>query len=236
MKIKNKFFVTLLTLMLSSISILVAGEGLLSNFHGTWGLGGSALQSNYKNSDTEVTLSPFVFGGIGKLEIEANRVLYPIYKIPSYGLYATGNYRTQQYSDEFNKDRSVEAGLTLEIPIIANLNSRFTGLADISGKHEGYELEAQLYRHDNLGDFSILSTIAVQYQDESLANYYYSTNNHTAGDGYVFEAEVIASYPVGDFSVFAGARSYWYEDNVGNSPLASSSNTILSFAGVGYQF
>lgn len=235
MKIKNKILFTFTTLALSSTTSLLAEE-LLSSFHGTWGLGVSALDSNYKNSDTEVSLAPFIFGGIGKLEIEANRVLYPLYKSPSYGVYVTGNYRTQQYSEELNLDRSIEAGLTLDVELIPNLNARFTALADISGKHDGYELETQLYRHDNLGNFSILSTIALQYQDESLANYYYSTNNYTAGDGYVFEAEVIASYPINNFSIFTGARSYWYENNVGNSPLASSSNTILGFAGVGYKF
>jgi outer membrane scaffolding protein for murein synthesis (MipA/OmpV family) len=215
---------------------MALAEGWTDNLKGTWGLGGSILNSNYTGADTETTIAPYIFGSIGDLQIEANRVLYPLYSTSYYSILATGNYRTQQYSEALSLDKSIELGLTLDVPVPYGFTYRLAALADVSDTHEGYELEVQLYRHDNIDKLSLLTAISVQYQDDSLANYYYSTNGYTAGDGYVFEAEIIATYPIGDFALFAGVRSYWYGTNVSDSPLASSDNTLLSFFGVGYTF
>lgn len=219
------------------MSLYASGEGFEDNFKGLWGVGASVLQSNYTNADTESTLAPYIFGSFGTLQIEANRILYPLYSTHEYSILATGNYRTQQYSEELDLDRSIELGLTLDVPLSHGFSSRIAALADVSDTHNGYELEALLYRHDKISKLSILTAIAVQYQNKDLANYYYATNTYTANDGYVFEVELIATYPiVDDFSFFAGVRSYWYGSNVSDSPLASSSNTLLSFFGVGYNF
>ena len=213
-----------------------SAESFLDNFKGIWGVGGSILQSNYAQEDKETTLSPYIFGSVGDLRIEANRLLYPLYTTHDYSILATGNYRTQQYSDELNLDKSIELGLTLDVPLSYGFTSRLAALTDVSDTHNGYKLEAQLYRHDSLGKLSILTALSAQYQDAKLANYYYATTNYTADDGYVFEAEVIATYPIGDFAVFVGARNYWYGSNVTDSPLSDSSTTLLSFFGVGYRF
>ena len=235
MHVENKVIIAIsLALSLSSVSL---AEEWTDNIKGTWGVGASVLQSNYVNANTESTLAPYIFGSFYDLQIEANRIFYPLYVTPTYSILATGNYRTQQYSEELDLDRSIELGLTLDVPLSYSFSSRIAALADVSDTHNGYELEAQLYRHDNIGKLSILSAIAVQYQNKDLANYYYATNTYTADDGYVFEAELIATYPiVDDFSFFAGVRSYWYGSNISDSPLASSSNTLLSFFGVGYNF
>ena len=234
MYIKNHLPTTL-----ACITCLVTfspAEEFLDNFQGLWAVGGNVLQSNYINTNTETTLAPYIFGSFGSLRIEANRVLYSLYSTHTYSILATGNYRSQQYSEELNKDRSIELGLTLDISLSHGFNSRFTILGDVSDTHNGYEIETLIYRHDSISKLSILTALAIQYQDKDLANYYYATNNYTADDGYVFEAEVIATYPMGDFSAFAGLRSYWYGSNVSNSPLANSSNTLLSFFGIGYNF
>lgn len=230
----SKIFIATL---LSYTSITTASaDDWLDNLKGIWGVGASILQNNYQDFDTESTLAPYIFGSVGDLQIEANRVLYPLYSTHFYTLLATGNYRTQQYSEKLDKDRSIELGLTLDVPLSHGLTSRLAAFGDVSDTHNGYELEAQLYRHDSMDKLSILTAIAVQYQNKDLANYYYATEAYTADDGYVFEAEVISTYPIGDYAFFAGLRSYWFGSNVSNSPLASSSNTLLSFFGVGYTF
>ncbi len=234
MQIKNHFLIPIS--FLTCLATYSPAEDFIDNFKGIWGMGGSILQTNYINAENETTLAPYIFGNFGSLRIEANRLLYPLYNTPNYSILATGNYRTQQYSEELNLDKSIELGITIDAPLSYGLNSRFSVLADVSDTHNGYELEAQLYRHDSLGKLSILTVLAVQYQDKNLANYYYKTNTYTADDGYVFEAEVIATYPLGNFSAFAGARSYWYGSNVSNSPLVSSSNILLGFFGLGYRF
>lgn len=235
MHFKHKHISIVLSLFIA-LSTMSSAQEWLDNFKGTWGVGGSVLQSNYVNAETETTLAPYIFGSVGDLQIEANRVLYPLYTTESYRILATGNYRSQQYSEELNLDKSIELGLTLEVPLTYGFTSRFATLADVSDTHNGYELEAQLYRHDNLGKLSILTALAVQYQDDDLANYYYATDFYTPDAGFVYEAEVIATYPVGHFSIFGGLRSYWYSANVSDSPLSDSSNTLLGFFGVGYKF
>lgn len=235
MHLKNqKFVVTFLIFLVLSPTLYAADW--LDKLKGTWGLGASILSSNYVQADKETTLSPYIFGSFGTLQIEANRILYPLYSHRSYTLLATGNYRSHQYSKVLNKDRSIELGLTLDVPLHYGFTSRLAVLGDVSNTHKGYEIEALLYRHDSINKLSILTALAVQYQNKDLGNYYYATDTYTANSGYVFEAEVIATYPIGDFSVFAGVRSYWYGSNVSDSPLSSSSNTLLSFFGVGYNF
>jgi outer membrane scaffolding protein for murein synthesis (MipA/OmpV family) len=231
----NKHFSSTIAFITCLVTFSPAEE-FLDNFKGIWGVGGNVLQSNYRNANTETTLAPYIFGSFGPLRIEANRVLYSLYNTHTYSILATGNYRSQQYSKELDKDRSIELGLTLDISLSHGFNSRFTILGDVSDTHNGYEIETLIYRHDTISKISILTSLAIQYQDKDLANYYYATNNYVADDGYVFEAEVIATYPIGDFSIFAGVRSYWYGSNVSDSPLSNASNTLLSFFGVGYNF
>lgn len=222
--------------IITTLSVPLFSFDFQSHIKGIWGVGGSVLQSNYENEDTQITLSPYIFGSIGSLQIEANRLLYPLYATPDYTLLATGNYRSQQYSELYNKDRSVELGLTLDVLLSQGFRTRLVVLGDITGTYEGYEPEAQVYRHDTLDKFNILTALSLQYQDKNLANYYYSSTDYTADEGYVFEAEMIATYPIGDFALFTGVRSYWYGNNVSDSPIVSSSNTLLGFFGVGYRF
>lgn len=130
----------------------------------------------------------------------------------------------------------MELGLTLDVLLSQGFRTRLAVLGDITGTYEGYEPEAQVYRHDTLDKFNILTALSLQYQDKNLANYYYSSTDYTTDEGYVFEAEMIATYPIGDFALFTGVRSYWYGNNVSDSPIVSSSNTLLGFFGVGYRF
>ena len=224
------------TSLLLILSQPIFASELLSPLEGIWGIGVSNLDSNYKGEKNDVSVAPYIFGSYGDLRIEANRLMYPLYKNTLFSVSGVGQLRTQQYSELFDRDRAIELGLAVDSSLVGGVSSRLTILGDVSDTHNGYEVEAQLFKHFNLGSVSILGAIGLQYQGESLGDYYYATPVYKAGDGLVGEAEVIATYPIGDYALFTGVRNYWYGSNVTDSPIASGSNTLLSFAGVGYRF
>jgi len=228
-------------LLLSTLSLspLLALD-LLEPAFGLWGLGAGVKNSNYKGEDTKVRLNPYIFGGYGIVNIEANRVNIDLYTT-DYGLSfaALGQLRTHQSSNDdspVDTDDAIEAGLQLSYPLGLGFTSRLSYLQDVSNKHKGNELEVQVFRHDNIGELSILSSLSLQRESRGLLEYYYGTSNYSPDLGLAGELELIVTYPIDNWAVFAGVRHYVYDNEVDDSPLTNSNTITQSFFGLGYNF
>ncbi len=219
------------------LSSLLHATDLTEPAFGLWGLGGSVKDSNYRGVSNETTLAPYIFGGYGIVNIEANRANINLYAEDGLFFAVVGQLRTHQsHSDLDNKDDAIELGGHIGYVLGAGFTSRLVFLQDVSNEHKGNELELQLYRHDSLGPVRVLSALALQRESRGLLDYYYGTSSYRPDAGFAGELEMIFTYPVKEFGIFAGFRHYRYDQEVKNSPLTDSSNITQVFFGAGYQF
>ena len=241
--LKSSSLTTVLLLLLLSSS--ATAGGITEPAYGLWGVGVVNRDLNYKGIESDTGIAPFIFGGYGPVFIEANRAGYSFYRDGTFFASVAAQLRTHQYRDadanpDFaslgDRDRAFEVGAHVGVRLGGGFTTRLALMQDISGAHESHEWDLQLYRRDSIGPVRLLSAIGVQYQAQQLVNYYYGTPAYIPDGAFGAEIELIATYPIGDWGLFAGTRSYFYDDQVSDSPLADSNRIIQLFGGVGYYF
>lgn len=238
-----------LLLSLTFLSSSHADEFTLSDItepaYGLWGVGVVNRNLNYQGTPSETSIAPFIFGGYGPVFIEANRAGISFYRDGTFFASVVGQLRTHEFRNADDnpafaslgdRDRAIEAGAQVGARLDAGFFTRLALLYDISDTHNSHEWDLQLYRRDQFAGIRLLSAIGIQYQDDQLVNYYYGTPGYQGDDAFVAELELIATYPVGDWGIFAGTRSYWFDSEISDSPLADGNNTIQLFTGIGYYF
>lgn len=237
-------------LLLAVLMICTAGSSALADnimepAYGLWAVGVVDRNLNYIDTDNDTGVVPFILGGYGPVFIEANRAGVTFYRDGTIFSAIIGQVRTHQfrnaednpaYADLGDRDRAIEIGAHIGARLPAGFFTRLALLQDISGAHESHEWDLQLYRRDTIGPVQLLSALGIQYQDSELVNYYYGTPTYSPDDAVGLEIELIATYPVGNWGIFAGTRTYFYDDQVSDSPLAEDNRIIQLFTGVGYYF
>jgi len=205
---------------------------------GVWALGASHQVSNYKGVDSQLGLTPLVFGRLGPVFIEANRASYSIYRDGTWFGSLVGHIRNHQYkeADELSgeKKRALELGGQIGRRLGDGVATRLALVNDVSGAHQSYELDWQLYKRQFFGDLALLTAIGVQHQSAGLVDYYYGTDTFKGEAGQVIEREAIATYYWNDWAAFAGVRYYQFGDNVNDSPLVEGKYTSNLFSGIGF--
>lgn len=218
--------------------MLTAADNVLDSAYGLWGIGVVSRDLNYHGTATELNVSPFIFGGFGPFFIEANRIGYSFYRDGRWFASVAGLYRSHQYrpgSSPFGRRRSsVEAGLHLGHKLPAGFVLRLAIMHDVSVAHKSFELDGQLFRHDQLGPVRLLSAAGLQFQSSRLVQYYYGTSNYKPDGAFVGELEFIATLPVHNWGFFIGTRIFIYDRQVSASPVADGSSIAQYFAGLGY--
>ncbi|HFU74030.1 MAG TPA: hypothetical protein ENK65_00595 [Helicobacteraceae bacterium] len=223
-------------LLLFTFTLQTFAFDIIKPAYGLWGIGVGILDNNYKDEDLQTSVAPYIFGGYGDLNFEANRATYTLWGNGTMYTSLVGQLRTHQKSDKYDKKVAFELGADIGVILPYGFVTRLALLGDVSGVHKGYELDYQLFRHDTIGPIALLSSVGMQYQSDALSNYYYGFNSYKPDASYSGELEFIATLPIDDFGLFAGVRSYWFSSQVTDSPIVASSNTTLYFFGVGYEF
>ena len=216
----------------------------LPEFHGLIAGAISIDDLPYEQINSEQQPSLLVFGRLGDVFIEGNRVGLPLNRFGFATLSALGQLRTHQYLDASetdltsrDRDKSIEAGPQLSIPLGNGLVSQFSVLQDISNTHKGQEYEAALYKRFSFNDLRIVATLAAQYQSEKLADYYVGTESYHSRSDLTKEIELLATYDFNeDWSAVAVWRYYLHGDEYKDSPLTSSDHTERTALGIGYRF
>ena len=233
-----------LTLILITVSAATANS-LTEPAYGLWGVGVVNRNLNYVDTKDSNGIAPFIFGGYGPVFIEANRAGVSFYRDGRFFASVVGQLRTHQfrnaednpaYASLGDRDQAIELGAQLGMRLPVGFFTRLALLHDVSNKHNSHEWDLQFYRRDSIGPVRLLSAFGIQYQDAALVNYYYGTPAYRPDDAFAAEIELIATYPVGNWGIFAGTRSYFYDGEVSDSPLAEDNKIIQFFTGVGYYF
>jgi len=227
-------------LFLFTLCSLSYADSWLDNFYGVWGAGMAVRDRNYINADVVYSPGVYIFGGYGPLFIEANRAGIAVFRDGTWFASAVVNIRSHQFrkDDKGLTDRksAFEAGIHLGRRLPAGLVTRLAVLHDISGTHESYELDLQLYRHHHFGSLRLLTAIGIQYQAKKLVDFYYGTADYKPKNALGGELELILTYPFGHWAVFGGTRIYAFNKQVSNSPVADGYLINQFFTGFGYHF
>lgn len=209
----------------------------LKPFYGLWGIGGSYRQSIYNGESDKIGAAPFIFGGYGRLSIEANRAAYTFYGNGTWFSSAVAQLRSHQLRSETHpageRTSAIEVGLQVGRHLPGGLVGRLAFLQDVSGKHKSWELDGQLFRHDFVGPVTILSAIGLLYQSDGLRDYYFSSDAYKSSNGWVGELEVIATWRIGSYGLFGGTRLFIFDDAAADSPLSNGRSVRMFFAGLG---
>ncbi len=233
------------TLLILLLPAIVKADSVTDPAYGIWGVGVFDRNLNYIDTKSDTGIAPFIFGGYGPVFIEANRAGITVYRDGTFFASVVGLLRTHQfrnaednpaYASLGDRNRAIELGAQVGARLPAGNFTRLALLQDVSGAHESYEWDLQFYRRDAFGPVRLLSSVGIQYQDKNLVNYYYGTPTYRPGNSFAAELELIATYPINNWGIFAGTRSYIFDSEVSNSPLADGNKIIQFFAGVGYYF
>ena len=236
-KMKSILVTLLLTTTLSAIDFL---EAIVRPATGLWAIGTKVQQGVYVDAEPKVSFTPYVFGSYGFVNIEANRVDATLYGNGLVYASVVGQYRSQEAREEtslYGKRKSAfELGGQIGLILGAGFVLRSSLLYDVSNAHKGYEVDTQLFRHDSWGDFSLLSSVGVQYQSFNLTNYYYATQQYAPKPAFSGELELILTYTIDHLGLFIGTRNYFYSSEITKSPIVESAYNLQLFSGVGYSF
>lgn len=198
----------------------------------------------YKQIDAQTQPGLLVFGRLGNVFIEGNRAGLPLKRFGFGTLSALGQLRTHQYLDasqtdltDQDRDRSIELGPQLSLPLGHGFVSQFSVLQDISGKHKAQEYEAAVYKRFNFDDLRIIATVAAQFQSEALMEYYVGTDSYQPKAELTQEVELLAVYDINDdWSAVAVWRYYQHGDEFADSPLTRDRKTQRLALGIGRHF
>lgn len=198
----------------------------------------------YQQVEANTQPSVLIFGRLGDVFIEGNRVRYPIKRFGFGSLSAVGQLRTHQYLDASqtdltnkDRDRAIEIGPQLSLPLGDGYVSQWTLFHDISGKHESQEFEASVYKRLIVNDFRLVTTLALQYQTEELMEYYVGTGAYSPRCEWTQEIELLAVYDLNqDWSMTAMWRYYQHGRQFNNSPLTKGDVTQRFAFGLGRHF
>ena len=209
-------------------------------------IAGAVTQENlpYANVDIDHQPSVLILGRLGDVFIEGNRAGYPLKRLGWGTLSALGQIRTHQHLEKDNsplinedRKRAIELGPQLSVPLGNGYVSQFTLFQDISGAHESQEFEASVYKRVNFDNLQIVGTLAAQYQNKDLMNYYIGTDNYSAGAELTSEIELLATYDItDDWSAIAVWRYYKHGNDFKNSPLTDGDTTQRLALGIGRFF
>lgn len=221
-----------------------AEENTWPEFNGVVAIAASQENLPYAGVDTEVVPSLLVFGQLGHAFIEGNRVGYPIKRFGFATLSALGQLRTHQYLDaddtpltHKDREKSIELGPQLSVPLGGGIVSQFSVLQDISGKHNSQEVEAAAYKRFVFDHARVITTYALQYQSGKLVDYYVGTDSYRAKGDLTQELEVLGVYDMTpNWSATLVWRYYLHGNEFKNSPLITDRSTQRFAIGIGRHF
>lgn len=231
-------------LFLFSLDALADDDWQWPEFNGLVSAAISQDNLPYQQISTQTQPSLLVFGRLGDVFIEGNRASLPLKRFGFGTLSALGQVRTHQYLDANNtnltdqdRDKSIELGPQLSIPLGQGFVSQVSVLQDISGKHKAQEYEAAIYKRYVFNELRIIATLAAQYQSQDLMNYYVGTETYHANAELTQEIELLTVYDITqDWSAVAVWRYYRHGDEFANSPLTNGRTTQRVAFGIGRHF
>jgi outer membrane protein len=144
-----------------------------------------------------------------------------------------------------DRKTTLDAGVGLDYTFGRSYISA-SAVAEVTGKHDGFELDAKIGRTSNLGDFAIVYGVGVTWQSKELSNYRFGVRTTEIMDGrpaYSADAtivpyvEFLAEYPLSEtWKVVTGGQLSILTGDIKDSPLVGSNESFIVFSGLMREF
>jgi len=238
---------SLIALMVCTLVVLKADvtsdetqKGIGDYLDGLFAIGARVKTPLYTNERVKSDVAPYIFGSVASVSVEGNRA----------DLTLSGNGRvyaaiSAQYHSLFQRDATalydereatIEMGVTVGVRLPHRFVVRGTLYQDVLQRHNGRELDLQLFRHDTLGGWFFVTMVAMQWHSSEFSQYYFATPSYSPKQSYSAEFEMIATYYVKQVGFFIGTRNFWYAKSVANSSIVQQPYNLQGFSGIGYRF
>ncbi|MEE4637931.1 MAG: MipA/OmpV family protein [Wenzhouxiangella sp.] len=119
-------------------------------------------------------------------------------------------------------------------------------VAEVTGEHDGFELDIKIWRTSDFGDLSIVYGLGASWQSEDLSDYRFGVRTTEVLDGrpaysadatVIPYAEFLAEYPISDsWKVLAGGQLTILTGDVKQSPIVDSKESFGIFGGLMREF
>lgn len=229
--------------VLTLVLALVAAASVTSMVHadddgyrGIAALGSAGVERPYAGTRTEHSLAPVLLGRWGNFFFEGSRVMFGLHQGDGWSLAALGHLRFHQYYEPLDRERALELGAQLTVPLDA-FTVQAAAYGDVTGEHDGAEFELRAFRRFAWTRVSVIPTVSVQHQSGRLAGHYFGTGAYAPGATTNVVVEAFATLDVNEDWVLVGSlRHYRHGDGIADSPLVSGRGTATWVVGIGRRF
>ncbi len=219
----------------------------------TIGLGAIHISDHYVGDNDETLAVPLINYESDRLSIGVLQGLsYSVYRNDGLNvtLRAAPRYTNldDPHADELDgidRNATLDLGVGLDYRFGQNFVSTSL-LAEVTGEHDGFEIDAKAGRVDVLGPVSIAYAAGVSLHSEELANYQFGVRAPEAlvdrpalsvDSAIVAYAEALVEYPFADkWAVIAGGQVNLLTGDAKDSPIVDSDTSYAVFTGIVRKF
>ncbi len=221
------------------------------------GFGVRAEKELYRDTDTEVSPVPFLRYENGAFQIQAYDDISASYRVfgsPDFGLsikggvdmgggYDTGDSRYFNGMDKLNTIYTLGASFESEF---GGWTAGIEFTQDVSGEHNGQEIEVALGHPLDYGKLEIRPTISATWISKKNVDYFYGVSAREArpdrpayspGSSYEIGAELMLLYSIfDDLQFVATVEVAKVGDEIKDSPLVDEDHEVEAVVGLVYTF
>lgn len=145
-----------------------------------------------------------------------------------------------------DRDITLDAGLKLTYGLALRTELSATLLQEVTGEHDGQELQLELSNKVVLGQLPVSLAAGVSWKSADLGTYMYgvyaaeATGGRPAyevGDTVTPYLSVFSGFPISDrVTVFGGIKAEFLDDKISNSPIVDDDEVISGILGLSYSF
>jgi MipA family protein len=243
----------------SLVRTVLVAAGLTMATHaataGEWGIGIAAAtqQPPQIGVKRENLAAPYISYKGERLNIDLASISYSLYDADTFEVAILGQFRFEGYertdstalAGMATRDPSIDAGLRLSRSSDWGM-LRLELLHDITATHDGFEARASYERHYVFGRWLLAPSVGMNWQDDSLVNYYYGVRSNEARAGRqsytsrsttnVF-AGFWAGYSLSDnLELSAGIKHVRFGKGITDSPIVARSDQTTVVTALLYKF
>lgn len=217
------------------------------------GLGAIYISDHYVGDNDESLAVPLVTFASDRLTVGVlEGISYSVYKTGDLKLNLLAKPRYTSLDDPSSDElQGIDRSATLDLGLGAEyaFGQNFVSasfLAEVTGEHDGFEVDAKIGRIDFIGDVGLAYAVGAAWQSDDLANYQFGVRASEAlasrpafapDAGVTAYVEALAEYRFREnWAIEAGAQFAMLTGDAKDSPIVDSDTSYAVFIGIVRKF